>query len=70
LSGRTGATDVAAHGRRFRHRYVAADSLPYAIFNIANPLIALLFGFTGIGVERLSAPAGKGLPGMSGSPAV
>src|SRR5439155_8085868 len=25
--GRTGATDVVAHGRRFRHRYVAADSL-------------------------------------------
>jgi len=46
------------------------EYLPYAIFNIANPLIALLFGFTGIGVERLSAPAGKGLPGMSGSPAV
>ena len=42
----------------------------YAIFNIANPLIALLFGFTGIGVEPLSASAGKGLPGMIGQPAV
>ena len=46
------------------------EYLPYAIFNIANPLIALLFGFTGIGVERLSASAGKSLPGMSGQPAV
>jgi NhaC family Na+:H+ antiporter len=29
------------------------EYLPYAFFNIANPLIALLFGFLGIGVERL-----------------
>ncbi len=29
------------------------EYLPYAFFNIANPLIALLFGFTGIGVERI-----------------
>lgn len=30
------------------------EYLPYAVFNIANPLIALLFAFTGIGIERLS----------------
>jgi NhaC family Na+:H+ antiporter len=29
------------------------EYLPYAFFNIANPLIALLFGFIGLGVERL-----------------
>ena len=29
------------------------EYLPYAFFNIANPLIALLFGFLGVGVERL-----------------
>jgi Na+:H+ antiporter, NhaC family len=29
------------------------EYLPYAFFNIANPLIALLFGFTGVGVEHL-----------------
>jgi Na+:H+ antiporter, NhaC family len=29
------------------------EYLPYAFFNIANPLIALLLGFLGIGVERL-----------------
>jgi NhaC family Na+:H+ antiporter len=29
------------------------EYLPYAFFNLANPLIALVFGFTGIGVERL-----------------
>src|SRR5438132_11479171 len=46
------------------------EYLPYAIFNIANPLIALLFGFTGIGVERLSASAAKGFPGRRGQPAV
>ena len=47
------------------------DSLPYAFFNIVNPLVALLFGFTGIGVERLpkegvgmqqAAPAQPGRP--------
>jgi len=46
------------------------EYLPYAIFNIANPLIALLFGFTGIGVERLAASAGKHLSGVTGQCAV
>jgi NhaC family Na+:H+ antiporter len=46
------------------------EYLPYAIFNIVNPLIALLFGFTGIGVERLSASVGKRLPGRTGESAV
>jgi NhaC family Na+:H+ antiporter len=32
------------------------EYLPYAFFNIANPLIALAFGFIGVGVERLSGP--------------
>ena len=35
------------------------EYLPYAFFNIANPLIAMLFGFTGLFVERLSGPARK-----------
>jgi NhaC family Na+:H+ antiporter len=29
------------------------EYLPYAFFNIVNPLIALVFGFIGLGVERL-----------------
>jgi NhaC family Na+:H+ antiporter len=32
------------------------EYLPYAFFNIANPLIALIFGFVGLGVERLTGP--------------
>jgi Na+:H+ antiporter, NhaC family len=44
------------------------EYLPYAIFNIANPLIALLFGFTGIGVERLAPAGARPLPGMRGQP--
>jgi NhaC family Na+:H+ antiporter len=32
--------------------------LPYCFFNIANPLVALLFGITGLGVERLSSSTG------------
>ena len=32
------------------------EYLPYAFFNIANPIIAMLFGFTGLFVER-SGPA-------------
>jgi NhaC family Na+:H+ antiporter len=42
------------------------EYLPYAFFNLVNPLIALVFGFTGIGVERLpvsrpgqAEPAGR-----------
>ena len=47
------------------------EYLPYAFFNIVNPLVALLFGFIGIGVERLpkegvgiqqAAPAQPGRP--------
>jgi NhaC family Na+:H+ antiporter len=39
------------------------EYLPYAFFNIVNPLIALLFGFLGIGVERLPiTTAGDGIP--------
>ena len=45
------------------------EYLPYAFFNIANPLIALLFGFTGIGVERLSpAPKARPASGLTGHP--
>lgn len=49
------------------------EYLPYAFFNIVNPLVALLFGFTGIGVERLpkekvgmqpAAPAQPGRPSV------
>jgi len=36
--------------------------LPYCFFNIANPLIAMLFGFTGIGVEHLSATSTGSAP--------
>jgi NhaC family Na+:H+ antiporter len=32
------------------------EYLPYAFFNIINPLMALLFGFTGLFVERLPGP--------------
>jgi hypothetical protein len=44
--------------------------LSRTVDDIANPLIALLFGFTGIGVERLSASAGKRLSGATGQPGV
>jgi NhaC family Na+:H+ antiporter len=42
--------------------------LPYAFFNLANPLVALVFGFTGIGVERLASAKGT-IPayGVTGS---
>jgi NhaC family Na+:H+ antiporter len=38
------------------------EYLPYALFNIANPLVALLFGFLGLGVERVPK-AGEAEPG-------
>jgi len=38
------------------------EYLPYAVFNITNPLIALLFGFLGLGVERVPK-AGEQEPG-------
>ena len=51
------------------------EYLPYAFFNIANPLIALLFGFTGLGVERLPRagepqPAPAALQQAPGRPTV
>ena len=36
------------------------EYLPYAFFNLINPLIAIIFGFTGFGVEHqeeVSSPA-------------
>jgi len=32
------------------------EYLPYAFFNIVNPLIAVIFGFTGFRVERIAPP--------------
>jgi NhaC family Na+:H+ antiporter len=36
------------------------EYLPYCFFNIANPLLALLFGFIGIGVEKIPAEPAAG----------
>jgi Na+:H+ antiporter, NhaC family len=49
------------------------EYLPYAFFNIVNPLIAVVFGFTGIRVERIQPPAGTteavaGEAGVSAEP--
>ena len=50
------------------------EYLPFAFFNVANPLIALLFGFLGVGVERLPAAperdARKVTPEVRGRPTV
>ena len=47
------------------------EYLPYAFFNIANPLIALLFGFTGIGVERTTSQKSGSEPrAVTGRPTV
>jgi NhaC family Na+:H+ antiporter len=32
------------------------EYLPYAFFNIINPLLAIIFGFTGYGVEHIEPP--------------
>jgi NhaC family Na+:H+ antiporter len=45
------------------------EYLPYAFFNIVNPLVALLFGFTGIGVERLPKESVGMQPGLAATPA-
>lgn len=43
------------------------EYLPYAFFNLANPLMAMLFGFIGIGVERLSpVKKAKSTSGLTG----
>ena len=43
------------------------EYLPYAFFNIANPLLAMLFGFIGLGVDRL--PTAKADTGVAAVPA-
>jgi Na+:H+ antiporter, NhaC family len=42
------------------------EYLPYAFFNIVNPLIAVIFGFTGIRVERLAPPGDAAEPTAAG----
>ena len=42
------------------------EYLPYAFFNIANPLIALIYGFIGFRVERITPAAGVAEPAAAG----
>jgi NhaC family Na+:H+ antiporter len=42
--------------------------LPYAFFNLASPLIALLYGFTGFRIERVPTPDQPGGPPVTALP--
>src|SRR5215471_6770893 len=42
------------------------EYLPYAFFNIVNPVIAVIFGFTGFKVERLAPPGQTDEPAAVG----
>ena len=49
------------------------DYLPFAFFNLLNPLVAIIFGFTGFRVEHTepAQPQGQepaGAPDPSGQP--
>jgi Na+:H+ antiporter, NhaC family len=39
------------------------EYFPYAFFNLINPLLALVFAFTGYGVEHLDPPVEADQPG-------
>jgi Na+:H+ antiporter, NhaC family len=42
------------------------EYLPYAFFNIVNPVIAVIFGFTGFRVERIAPPGDTAAPAAVG----
>jgi len=42
------------------------EYLPYAFFNIVNPIIAVIFGFTGFRVERIAPPGDAAAPAAVG----
>jgi NhaC family Na+:H+ antiporter len=44
------------------------EYLPYAFFNIVNPVIAVIFGFTGFRVERIKPPGGQAEAAAVGEP--
>ena len=44
------------------------EYLPFAFFNIVNPVIAVIFGFTGFRVERIGPPTDAADPAAVGQP--